>query len=153
MIDTKVKLPREETIDYNIKTAWHAIARMYNAEAVKYGITTSIGYILLNIDEEEGTPATKIAPLFGLEARSITRTLKKMEEDGLIMRKQDEVDRRYVRICLTPKGREKKEVARRVVRQFNFAVRERVPAEKLQVFFEVIRTVMQVVDEFSIQSS
>lgn len=147
----KNKLPREETIDYNVKTAWHAIARMYNIEAVKYGITTSIGYVLLNIDEDEGTPATKIAPLFGLEARSITRILKKMEEQGLIVRRQDELDRRFVRICLTSKGRQKKEIARRVVRAFNFAVRERIPAEKLDIFFEVIRTVMQVVEEFNMQ--
>ena len=26
---------REETVDYNIKTAWHAINRMYNQEALK----------------------------------------------------------------------------------------------------------------------
>ncbi|MGD1841753.1 MAG: MarR family transcriptional regulator, partial [Thermonemataceae bacterium] len=68
-----IKLKPEETVDYNIKAAWHAISRMYNAQAAKYDITASIGFILLNIDAEEGTPATKIAPLYGLEARSITR--------------------------------------------------------------------------------
>ena len=58
-------MKREETVDYNIKTAWHAINRMYNQEALKNDITTSIGFVLLNINSTEGTPATKIAPLIG----------------------------------------------------------------------------------------
>jgi DNA-binding MarR family transcriptional regulator len=74
----------EETVDYNIKVAWHAISRMYNTQAAKHDITTSIGFVLLNIDQENGTPATKIAPLLGLETRSLTRILRSMEERGLI---------------------------------------------------------------------
>ena len=73
-------MKRAETICYTIKTAWHAINRMYNNIAATEGITTSIGYVLLNIDAKEGTPATKIAPLIGLEARSLTRMLKSLEE-------------------------------------------------------------------------
>ncbi|MGB5928950.1 MAG: MarR family transcriptional regulator, partial [Cyclobacteriaceae bacterium] len=49
-------MKREESVDYNIKAAWHAIARMYNQQAVKHDITTSIGFVLLNIDSSEGTP-------------------------------------------------------------------------------------------------
>jgi len=79
-------LKREETIDFNIKAAWHAIARMYNQQAIKYGGTMSVGFALLNINSEEGTPATKIGPLMGLETRSLTRLLKSMDEKGLIYR-------------------------------------------------------------------
>ena len=42
----------EETVDYNIKVAWHAISRMYNTQAAQNDITTSIGFVLLNIDQE-----------------------------------------------------------------------------------------------------
>jgi DNA-binding MarR family transcriptional regulator len=146
-MQTLAKLKAEETVDYNIKAAWHAISRMYNAEASKYDITASIGFILLNIDVEEGAPATKIAPLFGLEARSITRTLKGMESKGLIYREQDLHDKRYVRIYLTEKGKEKREIARRVVKQFNFSVREVIEEEKLAVFFEVIRKISKIVEQ------
>ncbi|MEQ9167052.1 MAG: MarR family transcriptional regulator, partial [Fulvivirga sp.] len=47
-------MKREETIDHNIKTAWHAISRMYNQQAVKQDITTSIGFVLLNISSKDG---------------------------------------------------------------------------------------------------
>ncbi len=136
---------REETIDYNIKATWHAIARMYNAEAAKYNLTVSIGYILLNIDIENGTPATRIAPLMGLEARSITRTLRNMEKEGFIYKKQDEHDRRFFRIYLTDKGKEAREVSRRTVKVFNNAAYELISEEKMQIFFEVIQKVNQVI--------
>lgn len=143
-------MKREESVDYNIKAAWHAIARMYNQQAVKHDITTSIGFVLLNIDSSEGTPATKIAPLMGLEARSLTRMLKSMEEKGLIYRKQDENDRRSIRIYLTETGKKKKEVSRQVVKLFNKAVREKIAEKDLKVFFCVITDINEIIEKNSI---
>jgi MarR family transcriptional regulator, organic hydroperoxide resistance regulator len=135
---------KEETVDHNIKSAWHAIARMYNQQASKYHVTTSIGFVLLNIHSEEGTPATKIAPLMGLEARSLTRMLKTMEEKKLIYRVPDQVDKRSVRIYLTDVGKQKKELSRASVLLFNNRVRELIPESKLKVFFEVITEINQL---------
>jgi MarR family transcriptional regulator, organic hydroperoxide resistance regulator len=141
---------KEETIDYHIKTAWHGIARMYNQQALKYGGTMSIGFALLNIDGEEGTPATKIAPLMGLEARSLTRLLKSMEEKGLICRENDKNDKRSVRIKLTAEGKKHRELSKETVLRFNETVREHLPAEKLNVFFEVVQSVNQIIEKNSI---
>jgi MarR family transcriptional regulator, organic hydroperoxide resistance regulator len=135
---------REETVDHNIKSAWHAIARMYNQQASKYDVTTSIGFVLLNIHSEEGTPATKIAPLMGLEARSLTRMLKTMEEKKLIYRHPDLIDKRSVRIYLTDLGKKKKELSRASVLLFNNRVRELISESKLKVFFEVINEINQL---------
>ena len=150
MTEKKFKLTtmkREETVDFNIKASWHAISRMYNQKAIKNDITTSIGFVLLNIQSEEGTPATKIAPLMGLEARSLTRMLKTMEEKGLIFKQADPNDRRSVRIFLTELGKQKKEVSRITVKNFNNEVRNIVPHEKLKIFFEVIQEINKVVDK------
>lgn len=136
----------EETIDYNIKAAWHAIARMYNQQALKYGGTMSVGFALLNINSEEGTPATKIGPLMGLETRSLTRLLKSMEEKGLIYRQTDKNDRRSVRVYLTKAGRKNKEKARETVLRFNEAVREEISEDKLTVFFEVVQAVNRMIE-------
>jgi len=141
---------REETIDHHIKTAWHAIARMYNQQAGKYNLTMSMGFVLLNINLEEGTPATKIAPLMGLEARSLTRLLKSMEEKELIFRKADANDKRSVRIFLTKEGRIKKERSKEVVLKFNNTVREKISEEKIKIFFEVLQNVNQLIEKNSI---
>ncbi len=143
---------REETVDFNIRATWYAISRMYNQQAAKYGATMSTGFVLLNINSEEGTPATKIAPLMGLEARSLTRILKTLEEAGMIYREADKSDKRLVRIILTAEGKNKKEKAREVVLLFNEAVRERIPLEKLNTFFEVLLDINKVIEQNNIYS-
>jgi MarR family transcriptional regulator, organic hydroperoxide resistance regulator len=141
---------REETVDYNIKAAWHAIARMYNQQAVKHEITMSMGFVLLNINSEEGTPATKIAPLMGLEARSLTRLLKSMEEKGLIYREADATDKRLVRIVLTKEGKRKRETSKLTVLRFNEAVREQIETDKLNVFFDVLQHITRMIEKNNI---
>ncbi|TAF64819.1 MAG: MarR family transcriptional regulator [Cytophagales bacterium] len=138
---------REESVDYQIKAAWHAIARMYNAESAKHDSTASVGYILINIDAENGTPATKIAPLLGLESRSITRTLKNMEQEGYIYRVQDEKDKRFFRIFLTEKGLEGREFSKKVIKRFNQMVKENLSDEQLKNFFETMQIIQKVVEQ------
>lgn len=143
-------MKREETIDYHIRAAWHAIARMYNQRASNYGATMAIGFVLLNIDVEEGTPATKIAPLMGLEARSLTRLLKTLEERGAIYRKVDANDKRCVRIFLTEEGKRGREQSKETVLRFNQLVREEIPEQKLEVFFEVIQSINKILEKNNI---
>lgn len=140
-------MKREETIDHQIKATWHAISRMYNQQAANYGGTMSVGYVLLNISSEEGASATKIAPQMGLEARSLTRILKSMEEKKLIYRVPDPNDKRGVLIFLTSKGIEMKKRARETVLRFNEVTRECIPAEKLDVFFEVLQSVNKFIEQ------
>ncbi|WP_339607202.1 MarR family transcriptional regulator [uncultured Roseivirga sp.] len=143
-------MKREETIDHNVKMLWHAIYRMYNQQAVKHDITTSIGFVLLIINSKEGTPATKIAPLMGLESRSLTRMLKSMEEKGFIYREKDPNDGRSVRIFLTDLGKQKREISRATVLEFNTTANKLIDKEKLDTFFEVIEQINNLIDTKSI---
>jgi DNA-binding MarR family transcriptional regulator len=140
---------REETIDHAIKAAWHAIARMYNQQAAKHDITMSMGFVLLNI-HSEGTPATKIAPLMGLEARSLSRLLKTMEEKGLIKRVADAGDKRRVMIMLTEKGRKKRERSKETVLRFNEAIRSEIDSKRLETFFDVLQDIQSVIERNNI---
>lgn len=143
-------MKREETVDHQIKMCWHAIYRMYNQQAVQHESTTSMAFVVLNIDPTEGTPATKIAPLMGLESRSLTRMLKSMEEKGFIYRQKDPNDGRSVRIFLTETGQEKRRVSRETVIRFNEVIRQTIAPEKLDVFFEVVTKINQLIDSKSI---
>ncbi len=140
-------MKKEETLDHHIKSTWHAISRMYNQQASKYGGTMSVGYVLLNINYEDGASATKIAPQMGLEARSLTRILKSMEEKELIYRAPDPNDKRGVLVFLTKKGLEMKNRARETVLRFNEVMRQNIPNEKLNVFFEVLQSVNKIIEQ------
>ena len=131
----------EETVDYHIRSAWYGFFRMYNQEAVKHGFTTSIGFVLLNLHYEVGTPATKIAPLMGMESRSLSRMLNNMEEQGFIRKEQSENDKRSVLIFLTDKGREKREISRLTVRGFNEELNSKISEEEFTTFVKVMNKI------------
>ena len=136
----------EETIDHPIRWAWHRIARRYNAEAAKHGGTMSIGYVLLSIDPE-GTPSTKLGPKMGMEPRSLVRTLQAMEDEGLIRRAPDKGDRRIVRIHLTAKGKQKRDVSKETVIRFNTAVRENISPAQLATFHSVMGKINELLEQ------
>ena len=138
---------KEKTIDYILRATWQAVSRMYNEEASKYGASMSVGFALLSIDRENGIPSTALGPQMGMEATSLTRTLKSMEDKGLIVRKKNPVDGRGVLIHLTKLGREKRELSRDRVLKFNEVVRQHVPQEKLDNFIEVAEIINDLIAE------
>lgn len=142
-----VKALKQRAIGFDLKITWLAISRMYNNIATEEGINTNIGFVLLHIDDDKGTPATKIAPMMGMESRSLTRMLAKMEEECLIRREQDPTDGRMVRIFPTEQGLKAKAVAKDVVISFNKDLYQAIPDEKLEVFFEVIDQINEVIKD------
>jgi len=138
---------KEKTIDYALRATWQAVSRMYNEEASKYGASMSVGFALLSIDKDNGIPSTALGPQMGMEPTSLTRTLKSMEEKGLIVRKKNPVDGRGVLIHLTKLGKEKRELSRDRVLKFNEVIRQHVSQEKLDSFMEVAEIINELISE------
>ncbi|MCG2612123.1 MarR family transcriptional regulator [Flavobacterium sp. SM15] len=143
---------KDKTIDYVLRATWQAVARMYNEEATKYGATMATGFALLSIDRENGTPSTAISARMGMEATSLTRTLKSMEERGLITRKKNPVDGRGVLIHLTKLGKEKRELSKSTVLKFNETIRQHVSEEQLNHFMEVAEIINELIVDKNIFS-
>lgn len=141
---------KDKTIDYVLRATWQAVSRMYNEEAAKYDATMATGFALLSIDKEDGTPSTALGPRMGMEATSLTRTLKTMEEKGLIFRKKNPDDGRGVLLYLTPFGKEKRELSKNTVLKFNETVKQYVSEEKLAHFMEVAEIINELILEKSI---
>ena len=141
---------KDKTIDYVLRATWQAVSRMYNEEAAKYDATMATGFALLSIDKEDGTPSTALGLILGMEATSLTRTLKPMEEKGLIFRKKNPDDGRGVLLYLTPFGKEKRELSKNTVLKFNETVKQHVSEEKLAHFMEVAEIINELILEKSI---
>jgi len=138
---------QDKTIDYILRYTWQAVARMYNEEATKYGATMATGFALLSIDKEKGTPSTTLGPKMGMEATSLTRTLKSMEDKGLIYRKKNPADGRGVLIYLTDLGKEKRELSKNTVLLFNDTVKANLSEDQLKNFFEVSEIINQLIND------
>jgi DNA-binding MarR family transcriptional regulator len=138
---------KEKTIDYILRATWQAVARLYNEEASKFDGSMAIGFALLSIDKEDGTPSTSISTRMGMEATSFSRTLKTLEEKGLIIRKKNPNDGRGVLIYLTDFGKEKRAQSKETVIKFNETIRKSIPEEKLHNFIEVAEVINELISE------
>lgn len=137
---------KHKTIDHVLRATWQAVARMYNEEAAKYDASMAIAFALLNIDRS-GTPSTLLGPNMGMEATSLTRTLKKMEEKGLILKEKNPNDGRGVLIKLTPMGLKKRELAKAGVLRFDETIRQHISEEKIDHFMEVTEVINRLITE------
>jgi DNA-binding MarR family transcriptional regulator len=138
---------KDKTIDYLLRATWQAVSRMYNEEASKFDGSMAIGFALLSIDKEEGTPSSYISNRMGMEATSLTRTLKTLEEKGLIIRKKNPDDGRGVLIYLTDLGKKMREQSKTTVLKFNEVVKQNITEEKLNHFMEVADVINDLITE------
>jgi DNA-binding MarR family transcriptional regulator len=81
----------------------------------------------------------------GMEATSLSRTLKTLENKGLILREPNPDDGRSVLLKLTTTGLEKRDLSKSFVLKFNERVAQHVDAKKLETFREVSETIIELI--------
>ena len=102
------------------------------------------GFTLISIDPEYGTSSMALGPKMGMEATSLSRTLKSMESKGLIQRKPNPEDGRGVIIHLTEFGRSMRNFSKEIVIGFDQKVRQAITKEELETFNRVAQTIMDL---------
>ena len=138
---------RFDLIDVNLRTLWQSVRRMYNEEAIKYGVTYGIGFTLLSIDPKKGTSSTSIGPIMGLEANSLSRLLKTMEINKLVYRKPNPHDGRGVIIFLTKKGLKKRGITKNKVIKFNKLIKDNITKKDFTIFLNTNNAIKNLISE------
>ncbi len=86
------------------------IARLFHAQMKSYDLTgvmaqDSARLIMRELAREDGVSQLQLTRWTHLKPPTVSVTLKKMEDEGLVVREQNEEDLRSVRVLLTEKGR------------------------------------------------
>ena len=142
-------MEREKTIDHALRATWKAVTKLYNEEAAKHDSTMAMAMALLYIDHENGTPSTSLGPSMGMEATSLSRLLKNLEDKGLIYREKNPNDGRSVFLRLTDLGEKKREISKESVFNFNETISNNISKEKINHFFEVTDMINKLINEKS----
>jgi len=134
-------------VDFVLRQSWKNIEKMYNVEASKYDVTFSIGFTLISIDPENGSPSTSIGPIMGLESNSISRILNSMENKNLITRRPNPNDGRGIIISLTKLGLKKRQIVIEKIRHFKSQLKSRIDPTDLEAFHRVNSQVNEIIEE------
>lgn len=143
LLRMRSSVKQQETIDYFLKIVWQTVANRYNQIVTEFGITQSIGYLLINIDEG-GTTVSQAAALLGLKSTSLSRMLNQLEQTGLIYRESNQGDKRSVKIYLTALGKEKRQQAKDVVKQFNNYLNAHISDADKQYLTDMLKKINQL---------
>lgn len=136
----------EGVVVNRIRSSWIELYKLYNDQAAEKGVSLSMAFVLLTINENFGTPVTKIAPRMRMEPNSLSRILKAMEKKGAIYKRKDKSDKRKVYICLTDYGLELRDLAAQRLFSFEKAIHENVDSKDIEAFFRVMNKIPFVVD-------
>lgn len=136
-------------IDLILKQTWLAVSKMYSDLAQDHDATVVQGLTLLKIDPREGTRSTNLGPKMAIEPTSLTRIIKLLEDNGYIYKEKTTNDKREVIIKLTDKGLNSRNMSKEVVVNFNKSIVERIPAEKLETFKEVMGEIQKITNELN----
>jgi MarR family transcriptional regulator for hemolysin len=88
------------------------VRTVFNQRVTDHGLTYPRARTLFRLIRKQNMTQTELACELELEQATMVRLLDRMEENGLIERRQDPNDRRVKLICLTPHGQEQALVVR-----------------------------------------
>lgn len=135
------------TIDYLLRTTWNAVAKMYNEQASNFDATMVTAFTLLSIDPKEGSLSMSLGPRMGIEPTSLSRTLIKLENEGLIKREGSKKDRRSVIIKLTEKGLKMRDLSKKHVLDFQQRVNDALTNEEMNVLVSALNKIQALAQE------
>jgi DNA-binding MarR family transcriptional regulator len=92
-----------------VARAANSLAQRMRAERPRDGLTLSMVSVLSHLDRAGPLTAGTLAELQKVEPQTMTRTLSRLEEGGLIDRVPDQADRRRLLIRLTEAGQRRLE--------------------------------------------
>jgi DNA-binding MarR family transcriptional regulator len=126
-----------------LRRAWYGLNQAFRQRVAHLGITPDHFSILrwLSEGDPRGLTQRELTDLMASDPNTITSTLVRMENSGLIAREPHERDRRAHRVKLQAGGKKTFEKARKIAIQLQDEVLEALPEARRSVFLEELEII------------
>ncbi|HVX47038.1 MAG TPA: MarR family transcriptional regulator [Mycobacteriales bacterium] len=101
----------------HIASVSRSLKTLVERRLIEHGVYAGQHLILGCLWEQDGLTPGQLARRIGLETPTVTRAVQRMESHELVLRSNDDTDRRLVRVWLTPRGSALRRVVPRVLAQ------------------------------------
>lgn len=105
------------------------------------------GRILMALYEQDDIPVRKLSEMTSLDKSTLSLSLTRMEQFGLVERSGDEKDRRVVRVKLTRNGRSHRQACHEAMQELTDILYCGVTNEEWGVFLRVLNQLFENVSE------
>ena len=104
----------DEPLGRQLAATGRLVQDRFDGCLAQHGASLATWMVLRSVEHEEGLSQRELATRVRVEGPTLVRHLDRMEQDGLVVRRRDERDRRVVRVCLTEAGHARHAELRRV---------------------------------------
>jgi MarR family transcriptional regulator for hemolysin len=94
----------EETLGRQLAITGRIVRERFDGCLNEHGASLTTWAVLRSAHDEDGLSQRELASRMSIESPTLVRHLDRLEEEGLVVRRRDEQDRRVVRVGLTPAG-------------------------------------------------
>ncbi|TDH38920.1 MarR family transcriptional regulator [Pseudohoeflea suaedae] len=117
---TDEKLPEtyrpapESMLCFDLYATHHAVGQVYQPLLAELGLTYPQYLVLVTLWTGDGLTVGELGQRLGLESSTLTPLIKRLENNGVLLRARDKSDERKVRIHLTEAGKQMEGRARHI---------------------------------------
>ena len=101
-------------------------------------MSTGFRHIIFHLAHSDGITQLELSKLVHLSPPTVSVTLKKMEEEGFVLRKSDETDMRQTKVFLSEKGRAVDENIRKSFNSINEQTVKGLSEKEMQTLKELL---------------
>jgi MarR family transcriptional regulator, transcriptional regulator for hemolysin len=94
----------EEPLGRQLAITGRMVRERFDGCLNEHGASLTTWAVLRSAEHEDGLSQRELASRMSIESPTLVRHLDRLEDEGLVVRRRDEQDRRVVRVGLTPAG-------------------------------------------------
>ena len=131
----------DNQLEFLLHTVSRSLARTYNVEFQKLGLSQSQAGVLLQVDWADARTQTAIARRLGIQKAAAGAVIIDLEERGWLKRRRSDTDARMMEVTLTPAGRRKVKQINDFAARLGPLVREGITDDEMAQAMDVLRRV------------
>jgi len=122
------------SIGYLLRDCNRRFIKALEAEIGPHGILVGQWFFLRELWVEDGLTQAELSSRVGMKAPTTMVAIRRLVNDGFVVRERDVSDRRKLRICLTDKGRRSRDVLLPLAHDVNIAATDGFSIEEVRQF-------------------
>lgn len=113
--------------------------KKYNQQLRELGLHIGQELALFHLWEQDGIPQSQLRNKMGVEASTVSNMLRRLEQDHIVYRKQDETDQRISNVYITEKGKQLQEPVEEIWKEHELSMLRDIPSEELMLIRRILK--------------